>query len=125
MQGMSSEEELTRKKLEQDVESTLPKDEEQVMSPKYPGSFPLSEADREEGGQEAISPEEIPKALAAPKESSTVALLPKILRTTRLYFSSGNFFFSYDYDLSRCVGEQKSNSSLPLFKQYDPLVRLL
>jgi hypothetical protein len=39
-----------------------------------------------------------------------------------MYFSSGNFFFSYDYDLSHAIAVNRPNSSLPLFKQYDPLV---
>jgi hypothetical protein len=39
-----------------------------------------------------------------------------------MYFSSGNFFYSYDYDLSHSIGILRPNSSLPLFKQFDPLV---
>jgi hypothetical protein len=77
-------------------------------------------ADKE--APEAVNPEEIPKALEGQKDSTTVALLPKILRTTKMYFGSGNFFFSYDYDISRGIGQQQSQSSLPLFLQTDPLV---
>jgi hypothetical protein len=69
-----------------------------------------------------VNPEEIPKALDGQKDATTIALLPKILQTTRMYFSSGNFFYSYDYDLSHSIGILRPNSSLPLFKQFDPLV---
>jgi hypothetical protein len=65
---------------------------------------------------------DLPKALEGQTDSTTVALLPKILQTTSMYFSSGNFFFSYDYDLSHSIGNQQPQSSVPLFKQFDPLV---
>ncbi|KAL5115494.1 hypothetical protein ACEQ8H_006635 [Pleosporales sp. CAS-2024a] len=55
------------------------------------------------------------------EHAATIALLPKILHTTRLYLSTGNFFFSYDYDLSHAIGPARPDSSLPLFKQFDPL----
>ncbi|KAH8643578.1 hypothetical protein IG631_01041 [Alternaria alternata] len=38
-----------------------------------------------------------------------------------MYFSSGNFFFSYDYDISHGIGQQQPSSSVALFKQFDPL----
>lgn len=71
---------------------------------------------------EPVKPEEIPKALGGEKDATTIALLPKILQTTRMYFASGNFFFSYDYDISHGIGTQRPNSSLPLHRQFDPLV---
>ncbi|KAG9234878.1 SacI homology domain-containing protein [Amylocarpus encephaloides] len=59
------------------------------------------------------------------KESSDVAgaLLPKLLRSTRLYFgTSRSFYFSYDYDLTRSfLNHDTSNSDLPLYKRADPL----
>lgn len=121
LQGMTSEEELATKNAPKDVQSTLPKEEEDPTSPAAK-SDALPAADKDV--LEPVSPVEIPKALGGPKDSTTVTLLPKILRTTKMYFASGNFFFSYDYDLSRGIGQQPSNSSLPLFKQYDPLVSL-
>lgn len=118
VQGMSSEEDLTTKKKPKNIDSIVPKEEEQPTSPVKPDALPVADKDI----PEPVSPEEIPKAFMGPKDSTTVTLLPKILRTTRMYFASGNFFFSYDYDLSRSVDQQQPSSGLPLFKQFDPLV---
>jgi hypothetical protein len=90
--------------LPQNVES-VPKEEEDPVSPSKPDELPA----------------EIPKALGGQTDNTTVALLPKILRTTKMYFASGNFFYSYDYDISHGIGQQEPNSSLPLFRQFDPL----
>ncbi|KAL8994809.1 MAG: hypothetical protein Q9169_005316 [Polycauliona sp. 2 TL-2023] len=50
-------------------------------------------------------------------------LLPKLLRTTRMLFASRSFFFSYDYDITRKLGDQKMNASnVPLYRCVDPLV---
>lgn len=55
----------------------------------------------------------------------TVELLPKLLRYTRLLFSSQNFFFAYDYDLTRQIGTQEPcNGYRPLHTVVDPLVGL-
>lgn len=114
-QGMSSEEDL-RKAVPKNVESTLPKEEEE--NPKSPSNaLPVDD----QTANEPVSPTDIPKALQGETDNTTNALLPKILRTTKMYFSSGNFFFSYDYDLSRSVDKQQPSSSLPLHKQFDPL----
>ncbi|KAF1954852.1 SacI domain-containing protein [Byssothecium circinans] len=116
-QGMSSEEDL-RKTEPKNVESTMPKEEEEnPKSPSMPDGLPVEDKDV----PEPVSPQDIPKALAGQKDDTTNALLPKILRTTKMYFASGNFFFSYDYDLSRGIGQQQLSSSLPLHKQFDPL----
>lgn len=115
-QGMSSTEDL-RKAMPKNVES-IPQDEEGPMSPSKPDALPVGDNDV----PEPVSPEEIPKAISGEKDSTTVALLPKILRTTKMYFASGNFFFSYDYDLSHAIGKQQPSSSVALSKQFDPLV---
>jgi hypothetical protein len=53
----------------------------------------------------------------------TVELLPKLLRYTRLIYSSQNFFFAYDYDLTRSFGAQEArNDHLPMHKVVDELV---
>ncbi|KAF2120396.1 SacI homology domain-containing protein [Lophiotrema nucula] len=114
LQGMSSDDDLARKNQPKNVDS-IPKEEETPTSPGLPDALPVEDKDV----KEPVSPEEIPKALGGQKDSTTVALLPKILRTTKMYFASGNFFFSYEYDLTRGIGQQQSNSSLPLFKQAD------
>jgi hypothetical protein len=118
VQGLSSEEDLAASKKPKDVESTVPEETEHAVTTSDNKALPV--ADKE--APEAVNPEEIPKALEGQKDSTTVALLPKILRTTKMYFGSGNFFFSYDYDISRGIGQQQSQSSLPLFLQTDPLV---
>jgi hypothetical protein len=118
LQGLRSEEDLARKSKPQDVDSTVPEGEEQPLSPSKPDALPAADKDV----PEPVSPEEIPKALSGTTDSTTMTLLPKILRTTKMYFASGNFFFSYEHDLSRSIDEQRPTSSLPLFKQFDPLV---
>jgi hypothetical protein len=59
-----------------------------------------------------------------PATTKPIELLPKLLRYTKLIFSSRNFFFSYDYDLTRSVSAQPSapNVHLPLHKVADELV---
>lgn len=113
-QGMSSDEDL-RKTLPKNVESVL----DEGVGPVSPAKPDVVDG---EGASVPVSPEEIPKALDGNKDTTTIALLPKILRTTKMYFASGNFFFSYDYDLSHGMGLQQQSSSVPLSKQFDPLV---
>ncbi|RYO01560.1 hypothetical protein AA0120_g419 [Alternaria tenuissima] len=117
LQGLSSEENLAAKNVPQNVDSGMPKEEEQPKTEPKPDAIPTSDKDI----SEPVSPEAIPKALSGEKDAATVALLPKILQTTKMYFSSGNFFFSYDYDISHGIGQQQPSSSVALFKQFDPL----
>ncbi|KAF2202827.1 hypothetical protein GQ43DRAFT_439353 [Delitschia confertaspora ATCC 74209] len=114
MQGMSSEDDLTQKNMAKDVDSIMPGEAEQ---PIRPGAIPVSDNDV----KDSVSPGDIPKAMEGSTDSTTVTLLPKILKTAKMYFGSGNFFFSYDYDLSHGIGKQQKNSSLPLYKQFEPL----
>lgn len=60
------------------------------------------------------------------REANTAnALLPKLLRTTRMLLSSRSFFFSYDFDVTRRVsGEIVKNLEIPLSKSVDPLASL-
>lgn len=119
-QGLSSNDSSTAKNAPpQNVES-VPKEDQPPTSLSTSDALPTNE----ELAPKEVNPEDIPKALQGQKDATTVALLPKILQTTRMYFSSGNFFFSYDYDLSHSIGLLRPNSSLPLFKQFDPLVSL-
>jgi hypothetical protein len=54
--------------------------------------------------------------------SVALSLLPKLLRTTKLLFGSRNFYFSYDYDITRRWGTAETNTrDLPLHKIVDPL----
>lgn len=65
------------------------------------------------------------KSLAEPFGSDpTVELLPKLLRYTEMIFSSRNFFFAYDYDLTRnlSVHEPALTTHLPLHRLVDDMV---
>lgn len=120
MQGLSSDENLAAKNVPQNVDSVVPNEEEQPKSEAKPDAIPTGD----KNVPESVSPEAIPKALGGEKDAATIALLPKILQTTKMYFSSGNFFFSYEYDISHGIGQQQPSSSVALFKQFDPLVSL-
>ena len=51
------------------------------------------------------------------------ALIPKLLKTTKMLFASRSFFFSYDYDITRRSGDQTTNAvNVPLYRSVDPLV---
>lgn len=53
----------------------------------------------------------------------TVDLMPKLLRYTKLLFASRNFFFAYDYDLTRRFSSQDPRrAQLPLHSLVDSLV---
>ena len=61
------------------------------------------------------------------READTAnALVPKLIRTTRMLLSSRSFFFSYDFDVTRRLGgETVKNPDIPLSKFVDPLVSIL
>ena len=114
-QGLSSEEDLAAKNVPKNVDSIGATEEaEGSKSDELPSD--------ENTTPDKVKPEDIPKALEEEKDATTIALLPRVLQTTKMYFSSGNFFYSYDYDLSHEIASQPTNASIPLFKQYDPLV---
>ncbi|KAF2231444.1 SacI domain-containing protein [Viridothelium virens] len=57
-----------------------------------------------------------------PLDDMSMALLPKVLHTTRLLLGSKSFFYSHEHDLSHSLSQQPSpGSTTPLFKQFDPL----
>ena len=114
-QGLSSGDDLATKNVPTNVDSRGPTEEADVSRPDKPSDVEQSTAD-------SVKPEDIPKAMEEDKNATTAALLPRVLQTTKMYFSSGNFFFSYDYDLSHGIASQSANATVPLFKQYDPLV---
>lgn len=79
----------------------------------------MSPAASDAPGAGADSPLESGKEVSDP----TVELLPKLLRYTRLIYSSQNFFFAYDYDLTRSFGAQEArNDHIPMHKVVDELV---
>ncbi|KAJ5578561.1 uncharacterized protein N7459_007525 [Penicillium hispanicum] len=57
-----------------------------------------------------------------PRSNQAAELLPKLLRYTKLLFASHNFFFAYDYDLTRSYNAQEFlKGQLPLHKIAEPL----
>ena len=51
------------------------------------------------------------------------SLLPKLVKTTKMMLGSRSFYFSYDYDVTRRLGDQDERSShIPLHRKVDPLV---
>jgi hypothetical protein len=78
-----------------------------------------------DAGTEAAVPQEFGSQSDTNRPGSDQAteLLPKLLRYTKLLFASHNFFFAYDYDLTRPFNAQGPLSGpLPLHKMVDPLV---
>ena len=72
---------------------------------------------KSKGGIEEQLPNEQPEI------SKTANLLPKMLQTTKMLLSSESFFFSYEYDITRRLGDHTKSADLPLYKSVDPLVR--
>lgn len=122
-QGMSTAEDVNRKGPQDAAQGSEESLKEQVKADQVADE---SGEVAQLGKEPLSSPEEVPKALEGPTDQTTLALLPKLLRTTKLYFGSRNFYYSYDFDLSRRLDKQTPASSLqPLFQQYDPLVCFL
>lgn len=65
----------------------------------------------------------IEASIISPEARDVAAsLLPKLLYYSQMLFASSNFFYSYEYDITRSLAtQQKSNSELPLHTQVDPL----
>ncbi|KAJ5154835.1 Inositol phosphatase [Penicillium coprophilum] len=91
---------------------------------------PLDEAASPSDDPSEAKVEALDKALAGEagsqsepdRPSQATDLLPKLLRYTKLLFASHNFFFAYDYDLTRSVHMQEARrDQLPLHKVVDPL----
>jgi hypothetical protein len=87
---------------------------------------------KDEAAEAAVPREaEIEAAAAAaqddvgrPSSDQAAELLPKLIRYTKLLFASRNFFYAYDYDLTRSFEAQEvRNGHQPLHKAVDPLVR--
>ncbi|KAK8177840.1 SacI homology domain-containing protein [Phyllosticta citrichinensis] len=119
MQGMSSEEDVSRSKSKSPKPAVTPDESGTTSPPATHLSPPISESEaaaklQQERGRDSKKPsQDVP---------GTTAFLPKILRTTKLYFSSRSFFFSYDYDLSRNLSRQtETSTSLPMSKLYDSM----
>ncbi|KAJ5764999.1 hypothetical protein N7520_004558 [Penicillium odoratum] len=86
-----------------------------------------TDADLEEAAEAAL-PEDQKDGLNPedkdnrPRSDQAAELLPKLLKYTKLLFASHNFFFAYNYDLTRPFDAQEARTEhLPLHKAVDPL----
>ncbi|SMR47913.1 unnamed protein product [Zymoseptoria tritici ST99CH_3D1] len=102
---------LTREQESQELEA-LPDDKSAEASPRPSG---------ESGRDDKASGQEFSKS-GIKKRTTIERLTPRILRSARLYFSSGGFYFSYEHNLSTMLSQHDSNSSsVPLWKRFDSL----
>ncbi|KAJ5388482.1 hypothetical protein N7509_011023 [Penicillium cosmopolitanum] len=116
---------LSRKNLGLPRPGSLEKDD--VSESPFDDSPRLS-SDGSEANDEATEAAPLPETSDAqgetnrPGSDQAAELLPKLLRYTKLLFSSHNFFFAYDYDLTRSFNAQEARrGQLPLHKMVDPL----
>jgi hypothetical protein len=123
-QGMSGEEDLSKPSTSEQpatVSSVPSESQEQLVN-----SPAVDAKDSDQHAMPNDPPEEVKQTVDKDPETDTVPLLPKLLTVTKLFFGSKNFYFSYDYDLSRSIANQpNSSSSTPLYCTFDPLVSLL
>ncbi|KAI5367807.1 Putative SAC domain, inositol phosphatase, hSac2 domain-containing protein [Septoria linicola] len=98
--------------------------EELTSEQKRSESHALPGADKK-SAHESSDPQEEPKGRTSTekrRQSAIEYLTPRIIKSTRLYFSSSGFYFSYDHDLSRALGTASTMSpSVPLWKRFDSL----
>ncbi|KAJ9638276.1 hypothetical protein H2199_006963 [Coniosporium tulheliwenetii] len=119
--GMSSEEDLNHQQVPRSSSAAGPLDDGAADND-APEKSEAVEAGTSGGKDADQSLKEIKEAVEDPSQDVVTSMMPKIVRTTRLYFSSRSFFYSYDYDISHSIGKQSTgHSSLPLFKLFDPL----
>jgi hypothetical protein len=119
-QGLSSEEDLKRtKELQQNPADAVEADKDHQDHVENLESFGEHKSD--EVTQDP--PQEIEGTAQAQAEETRIPMLPKVLTVSKMLFSSKNFYFAYDYDLSRSLMNQPTSpSSLPLHRNFDPLV---
>lgn len=87
-------------------------------------------------GQEPASKQDVTSAAESGSESlassgrkpqqivgvATIGLLPRILKTTKMIFTSRSYFFSYDLDLTRRLEKLGRLDQSLAFRNLDPLV---
>ena len=114
-QGMSTADE-DNPPLVGAAEGALPKDSSEVAVDKRLANMEISGQTSDLQSRQTSQP--------GSQEANTAnALVPKLLRTTRMLLSSRSFFYSYDFDITRRLGgEIIKNPEIPLSKTVDPLV---
>ena len=117
-QGLSREEDLQRIRGGTKDPAAIPDESESQNQ-----VAPSEETDTNTSpNEDQLAPAEVAHVVE-PSRGSEIALLPKILTTTKIFFGSKNFFFSHDYDLSRSSSHQpEPYTSQPIHKTFDPLV---
>lgn len=73
--------------------------------------------------RDQLAPAEVVESLQKTPAAKEIALLPKVLTTTKVFLGSKNFFFCYDHDLSRTVSEQNGSGTLALHQTFKHKVR--
>lgn len=121
-QGMSSEEDLSKaRELQQNPAAAVEHDKEHEKH--VDNIEPFGEHKRDEIAKDP--PQEIADTAKAQAQETRIAMLPKVLTVSKMFFSSKSFFFAYDYDLSRSLVNQPDTPlSSSLHSTFDPLVRL-
>ena len=106
-----------------DDKPTMPDTTEQVSSKSMAQSDLASASKTLEVGTQPSHESKLRETIVPSSIANT--LLPKLLRTTRMFFASNSFFFSYDMDITRRLGTLPTKTSdLPLYRSVDPLVRI-
>jgi hypothetical protein len=111
-QGLSSEEDLQRIQSASKDPTVL---DSQVSDP---SSAHAEEPDKVQTEADQIAPTEVAHAVEMEPARTHVALLPKVLTTTKVFFGSRNFFFSYDHDISRSISDQNGLNVLPIHQTF-------
>ncbi|KAM7185409.1 SacI homology domain containing protein [Naviculisporaceae sp. PSN 640] len=87
------------------------------------GTAGASESSGNKKGPVKGVPKTFPLPSTAANDEAALSLLPKLLRTTQIFFgSSRTFYFSYDYDITRSLANPKvpATSLVPLHAHVDP-----
>ena len=106
-QGMSTADE-DKPPLVGAAEDALAKDSREVAVDKRPANMDVS-------GQTSVLESREKPQLGSREANTANALVPKLLRTTRMLLSSRSFFYSYDLDITRRLGgEITKNPEIPL-----------
>ncbi|TKA69071.1 hypothetical protein B0A55_08137 [Friedmanniomyces simplex] len=101
---------------EKEVDKALPVEDKDAKT----GAESKEQPPPAEEGDEASKPET--PSQPAKKQSVLESLIPRILRSAKMYFSASGFFFSYEHDLSGNLMQKDTvTSTTPLWKRFDPL----
>ncbi|KAL8664046.1 MAG: hypothetical protein Q9202_003338 [Teloschistes flavicans] len=78
-----------------------------------------------EGEGEELPVDEVPhhaEEFLPSRTDVTSNLLTRLLRMTRMLFASRSFFYSYDYDITRRLEDQRArDAEVPLYRSVDPM----